>query len=72
MSKESIGFKIPLLSISIVLTIVFSILKFAGVITWSWWLVFCPILFTGIFILLQVLFIGIFLLIMSFFLKKLS
>lgn len=47
MSKAKI--KIPLLGISIVLTIVFAILKGVGVITWSWWWIFSPMIFTGIF-----------------------
>lgn len=47
MSKAKI--KIPLLGISIVLTIVFTILKCVGVITWSWWWIFSPMIFTGIF-----------------------
>jgi hypothetical protein len=47
MSKAKI--KIPLLGISIVLTTVFAILKYLGIITWSWWWVFSPMIFTGIF-----------------------
>lgn len=47
MSKAK--FNIPLLGISIVLTIVFAILKCVGIITWSWWWIFSPMIFTGIF-----------------------
>ena len=47
MNKTKIN--IPLLGISAVLTIIFAILKCVGVITWSWWWIFSPMIFTGIF-----------------------
>ena len=47
MSKTKIN--IPLLGISTVLTIIFAILKCVGVISWSWWWIFSPMIFTGIF-----------------------
>lgn len=38
------GVSIDLGSIAIILTIVFAVLKLSGIVTWSWWIVFLPIL----------------------------
>ena len=44
MTMENSGVSIDLGSIAIILTIVFAVLKLAGIVTWSWWIVFLPIL----------------------------
>ncbi|MFR0506199.1 hypothetical protein [Limosilactobacillus reuteri] len=41
---ENSGVSIDLGSIAIILTIVFAVLKLVGTVTWSWWIVFLPIL----------------------------
>lgn len=44
MTMENSGVSIDLGSIAIILTIVFAVLKLVGIVTWSWWIVFLPIL----------------------------
>lgn len=44
----------------VVLTIVFVILKLTGVITWSWWFVFAPLLVPVVLFLLVILGVVIF------------
>ena len=43
-TMENSGVSIDLGSIAIILTIVFAVLKLVGIVTWSWWIVFLPIL----------------------------
>lgn len=44
MTMENNGVCIDLGTIAIILTIVFAVLKLAGIIAWSWWIVFLPVI----------------------------
>ncbi|WP_251574814.1 hypothetical protein [Limosilactobacillus agrestimuris] len=41
---ENNSSSIDLGTIAVILTIVFAVLKLAGIVTWSWWIVFLPVL----------------------------
>lgn len=43
-TMENNGVSIDLGTIAIILTIVFAVLKLAGIIAWSWWIVFLPVI----------------------------
>ena len=43
MTMENNGVSIDLGTIAIILTIVFAVLKLAGIIAWPWWIVFLPV-----------------------------
>lgn len=54
MSKLNVSLDFPLVS---VLTVVFVVLKLCGVIDWSWWLVFTPMIVDAVLVLACLLFV---------------
>ena len=46
------------ISLPVLLTIIFVILRLCGVIAWSWWWVFSPLWITAILVIIYAIFLG--------------
>ena len=41
---DNVGFSVDFNGLAVFLTVLFAILKLLGVISWSWWIVFSPLI----------------------------
>ena len=46
------------ISLPVLLTIIFVVLRLCGVIAWSWWWVFSPLWITAILVIIYAIFLG--------------